>query len=131
MTAIFTLSSKGPARSIQETADMAVAHFLVCEYSQSTMFLGNVQSFPWIVQAFASDESALKRQIEDRLQQHLSHYFDGAQVEVDTSEKVVGDENRLHVVITATVTRNGYAYCVGHEISTYQGAVLRIMKLNN
>lgn len=131
MTGIFTLSSKGPARSIQETADMAVAHFLLAEYSQSTICAGNVQSFPWIIQAYASDSSGLKSQIEDRLQHHLSNYFDGAQVEVTTDERVVGDENRLHVVITATVTRDGYAYCVGHEISTYQGAVLRIMKLSN
>ena len=110
---------------------MAVSYFLVAEYSQSTMFFEEVQSFPWIIQAYSSDETALKQQIEARLQQHLSHFFDGAQVEVDTSEKVVGDENRLHVVITATVTRGGYAYCVGHEISTYQGTVLRIMKLSN
>lgn len=101
------LGPEGYATDIKVKLQKLMAHLLLADASQSTIYLGNVISVPAIVKEFQSEPEKLTRTLEDKLAQVFTRNFDRCNVRVTTTEL---EKDFLSLQISAVVYQDNKSY---------------------
>lgn len=122
-----TLSPLGFVTAIADKVNAITSYFFVSQYSQTTLYRGNVLPLAYLVQQFGHDQVQIQQKVETTLQLLFSRYFDDATVAVKTDL----EEDRIKLTLTAIVRDDATEYSVGYVIRTSNAKVLDIFDLNN
>ena len=96
-----TLSSNGWVTRSSRKIDYLISYYSIADYSQSSFFLGQVKSLPYLLQKHQNDMIGLRDAIENDLRDLLNAYFDGCEVLVDITP-VSGDDDDVNQEIRIT-----------------------------
>ena len=78
-----TLDTDSWVKTSIKVADYLFSHFFLADYSQTSIFIGQVSSFAWILQHYQSDMSQIMTQTQQTLSNYFSKQFDEVEVQID------------------------------------------------
>lgn len=96
-----SLDTDGWVKTSVKVADYLISHFFLSDYSQTSMFPGNVASFAWILQRYQSDLTRIQTETQDTLTSYFSKYFKEVEVQVtelDNPESI--NDHHLSLYLT-------------------------------
>lgn len=125
-----TLSVDGWITSINKKADHLMGYFLLSQYSQSVLYYSNIQSLPYLIARYASDQMTLREQIGLSFYELFTPYFDEVSYQVDIRSSNNND-TVYEIRLSASVVSEGMRYDLAYLVQTSQTTVLNYMKLNN
>lgn len=131
VTPVPSLGGTGWVTEIAERADKLTSYFFISDYSQSTLYEGNITSLPWLIQQFGQDETALVRETREALQVYFGRYFEQVQVDVSTQVDDSEAPGTINMRIDVTVYENGQKYSLGRLVSSLDSKITKIITLNN
>ena len=114
------LGPEGYVTDIKVKLQKLMAHLLLADASQSTIYLGNVISVPAIVKEFQSEPERLTRTLEDKLAQVFTRNFDRCNVRVTTTEL---EKDFLSLQISAVVYQDNKSYQLLSAFKVEDGAL--------
>lgn len=124
-----SLSTSGWIRGAAEKADTLIAYFMVSNYSQTRLHLGNVKSMPYLIQKNPKDFKGLKADVESAVYDLLRAYFDDCSVVVEIVDQVESPESKVDIQLTCTVTQDGNVYNLAKMISFVNSKFRKITDL--
>jgi hypothetical protein len=92
-----SLNLDGWTNSSIQVADQMLSDFFLSEYDQTATWPDKVSSFPWFLQQYADDLSAMAAAIQDALLKYFSNQFQ--QVEVEVLSEPLPDSINQHSLI--------------------------------
>lgn len=98
-----TLSDKSWLGSSPELLIQVFSYFILSEYSQSTIYYGNITSMPKILETSGHDINAFITELKDNLGRLLSRYFTKISIEVK-DETINAADPKKNVSIYVDVT---------------------------
>jgi hypothetical protein len=111
-----TLSSNGWVTESSRKIDFLISYYSIADYSQSSFFLGQVKSLPYLLQLHQNDMVSLRDAIENDLLTLLNAYYDGADVLVDIAPISSDDETNHEIRITGRVLSGKKTEDIGYLI---------------
>jgi len=123
-----TLSSAGWVTAFADKADKIMAHFFEAEKSQTFIYGSNVSSLQWLVQEYGNRPVAMTQELREALERYLKRYYTGVIVDV-----AIRDDGtpRYELRVSIQVTEEGRNYSFGKELQMNNGALAKIIDLNN
>lgn len=126
-----SLNPKGYVHSVTEKLDALLTDFYSAEYSQSTLYKGNVASIQWIIQNKRNDPSGTAELIQRTLTTYLSRYFHQVAVSC-TAVPDTGSPNRAAVRLSVTVkSQAGESATIYNIVKSLNSKFIEVIKENN
>ena len=125
------LGPLGWTNSTLLTLDHLMSDFFIAEFSQTSLFYGQITSFPYLLQKYRDDPTGLTRATQESLLNYFRHYFNNVVVECSllNPETV---ENNLSMSIYAEVTdATNRSYTVARMDEIIDGKFNRLVNINN
>lgn len=86
-TLFLSLDTDAWVQTPLKVADYLISHFFLAEHDQTSLFKGQVASFPWLIMRHQNEIQQLCTETERTLSGLFSHYF--SDVEVQVTEKSI------------------------------------------
>ena len=83
----------------KEKLELAIAHTLVSDFSQSTYFAGAITSLPYVIFLHQNDPIIMAGEMENTLSTYLSKFFENVTVEVE----VIDDDGDTKYTLALSV----------------------------
>jgi hypothetical protein len=80
---------------------------LLSEYSQTTVYSGQITSIPYILSTNKNNINNLINDLEVKLREYFLRYFDGCTVNIQSAEKT---DRKYILYLDISVTRKGITY---------------------
>ena len=126
-----SLNPKGYISSVTEKLDALLTDFYSAEYSQSTLYKGNVASIQWIFQHKRNDPSGTADLIQRTLTTYLGRYFHEVFVSC-TQATDKSTDNRAAVRLAITVkSQTGETATVYNIVKMLNSKFIQVIKENN
>ena len=124
-----TLSSDGWVTNTVMKADYLLSHFFLSEYSRTYLYLGDISSFPWILQKYKDDIYGLEDNTRQTLKKYFGRYFPKAEVDV----KIKKEEGSKYAIIVVVIVTDvgGREFSVGRLADVLDAKILKVQKINN
>jgi hypothetical protein len=122
------LGSGGWVTEPMKQLDLLLAHAMESDYSQSTIYFGNITSIPYLFQKFQHDPGRLCSELENMLSAYLSRYFDTVSVRCTTEDK---EDNKYDLYISGTVKRKGLSYELAKVVDLENNRMRYVAEVNN
>ncbi|QVD49137.1 hypothetical protein LUCX_67 [Xanthomonas phage vB_XciM_LucasX] len=126
-----SLSLAGFVTDIRTQIDKLFSYYLTSDYSQTTIFTGQVLSLQKHIQEFQHDNSQLTERVRADLSSYLGSISDDVTVRVSTDIPNPDDPNRTNLTIEALVVKDGVTYSVGKLIEVQDTTISKIIEFNN
>lgn len=126
-----TLSSDGWLNTVGEKADRLIGYFYYSDASQSNTFKGNITSFPNIIKEYGNDPTQLKSELNEKVQQYLSRYFNEVLVEINVVIPENKADNRMDVSMSVIIKEDGKVYNLSKVLELANNKIVKIIDLNN
>lgn len=103
-----------------KVADYLFSHFFLSDYSQTSVFTGQVSSFAWILQHYQSDITQIMTNTQQALSTYFSKQFNEVEVQLDEIPNPDSiNDHKLSLYLTFVDTE-GVKYNL-ERIIKYQG----------
>lgn len=127
-----TMSTLGLVRDVAGKLDRLMTYFLSTLQSQSYIYRDHVVSFPYMLEVYGGDLTALRNQVQANLENYLKSYFAASYAEVNTSDQNPNDHSAsVTMYIYATVTEDGKEVSVGKSISVSGTTMTKYTNFSN
>lgn len=114
---IHNLSTSGAITNNKSLAIRLLKNFMVSDYSQSNLYMGNVSSLRYLISQFDTvSELELRDSITSQLTSMYGRYFDDVDVEVFTEESIK-DKSLVNIKIDIRVIQDGKTIYVNEIIN--------------
>lgn len=126
-----SLSTAGWIASVGQKAEYVLGCFITSEFSQSTLFFGNITSLPHLIKEYGKDIDELTLKTKEQLTNIFSRYFDSnvtVNVKIDPIED---NESQLKIRFSAWVIEDGVEYNVARTIEYLDGTFRRVAETYN
>lgn len=125
------LGALGWTNSTLLTLDHLMSDFFIAEYSQTSIFYGQIASFPYLLQKYRDDPTGLTSATQETLLSYFRRYFNNVVVECTLANPDT-EENNLSMSIYAEVTDNtNHTYTVARMGEIINGKFSRLININN
>ena len=127
-----TLDTAGWVTDVAEKAERLLGYFITSDFSQSNIFLGNIQSLPSVIQASASDFSVLRRVVEDQINSLFRPYFQGVSTNVTIEPNVINgieSDAQYTIRLELKVTESGITHSLGRLLSVSNSSLNKVSPL--
>lgn len=125
------LGALGWTNSTLLTLDHLMSDFFIAEFSQTSIFPGEIASFPYLLQKYRTDPVGLTRATQETLLNYFRRYFNNVVVECSLQNPDTVD-NDLSMSIYAEVTdATNHTYTVARMGEVIDGKFNRLVNINN
>lgn len=125
------LDQQGWVTSESSIADLIFSHFFVSDYSQTQLYLGQVSSLPWILQANQDNINTAVREAESTLKSYFQRYFNNVVVEVSQSSDPANfTEIQMSFYVSFT-DKNGKPVVLGRVLDILDNKISKVKKASN
>lgn len=131
--ALPTLDTLGWVNNPNEKATRLLAYFFVSDFSQSNLFLGHVQSLPFILASNAFNFDNMSTDIETALSLLFKDYFDGSSITVAIEpEEINGtvSESRFNISLDVKLIASGVQLSLGRMLTINRSTIEKIISIN-
>ena len=126
-----SLSEDGWVTDAKHKADYLMAHFFLSDYSQTQLYLGQVSSLPWVIQAGQGDIPRTVSLLRQTLATYFQRYFDEVVVEVTDQTPVDSSSVELVLYIAFVDPQTGLTYTVNEVLQERNGVFSRVASISN
>ncbi len=126
-----SLSDIGWISDSLQKADALFADFLVAEYSQSTLYPGQVSSLTYIMQQGSGDPTLTAENLENALLEYFSRYFSNVTCNVTYPGNQQSSRVYLNIALAFEDPNNGKTYSLTKVATLQDSKVVAIENLNN
>ena len=114
-----SLTMSGYLSTAEQAINATFSYYLESEYSQSTVFRGQVLSLPYRLEQFSGDERNLVEAVSEDIENLFRRSFDGCTANVYATTSPDG-EDKFDLNIGAAILNNGVEYSLN-----------RVLKISN
>lgn len=125
-----TLDGKGWVTAPNDLLDVAFSDFMMSDYSQSSLFYGQIASLPYLIARCGQDLQRLKQEVRSTLETHLGGYFDTVQVTVDTIPNARGTP-ATELRVGMVVLKDGISYRLDRAVEDIRSFTLKMIEVTN
>ena len=126
-----TLSEDGWVTSTEERADYLFSHFFVSEFSQTSLYVGNVASFPHIIQNNQGNMLETVTQLKQILTLYFSRYFSKVIVEANyVEDPPKSGQVRINLYVSFT-DETGKEFVLSRVAELMNSKITNILTINN
>jgi hypothetical protein len=125
------LSEDAWVTDAKQKADYLMAHFFLSDYSQTQLYVGNVSSMAWIIQATQGDMMQTVLQLRQALQLYFGRYFED--VVADVADNTPADSSAAEIVIYIAFKdpETGIVHTLNELLRERNGVFSRVASINN
>ena len=109
-----------------KTLDLVISHAFETDYSQSSIYPGNVTSIAYILSQYQNSPSRMVEEIQKALIRLLNRYFEAVDVLGSYTEYM--DDNRYELKLDVTAKRNGRSYNLTQVYNISNGRFNRVLE---
>ena len=125
------LSTDSWTKTSIKVADYLFSHFFLSDYSQTSIFPGQVASFAWILQRHQSDITQIKTTTQETLSLYFSKYFDEVEAQIGEIPNEDSINDHKLTIFLSFKDQDGVSHTLERLIK-YQGLkVTEIIAVNN
>lgn len=125
-----TLDGKGWVTAPNDLLDVAFSDFMMSDYSQSSLFYGQIASLPYLIARCGQDLFRLKQEVRSTLESHLGPYFDVVQVTADTITDPLGGP-AVELRVGMVVVKDGVSYRLDRAVQDIKSFTLKMIEVTN
>lgn len=125
-----TLDGKGWVTAPNDLLDVAFSDFMMSDYSQSSLFYGQIASLPYLIAQCGQDLLRLKQEVRSTLERHLGPYFDTVQVTVETIPNARGTP-ATELRCSMVVIKDGISYRLDRAVEDIRSFTLKMIEVTN
>lgn len=119
-----SLSAKGWISDVPNILDYLMAHFYESEYTQSTLYAGQISNLQYLVQKYGGDPNQFVAALTNTLQVYIGRYFpDGVSLEITHNADDADFDGgvKYNVTVRVQVTRDGQTYSIAEVLKGLDG----------
>ncbi len=125
MAKLPTLTPAGWVSDVTTMSTRLMDYFVSSDYSQSTVYMDEISSLPYLVRVNGNDPIALKREAQATLTRYLMRYFED--VNVITSVKESDVDARYELILDINITHEGRNLSLGRVINVADSRITKIV----
>lgn len=126
-----SLSEDSWVSNTAKVADYLMSHFLLSDYSQTYLYVGQVASLPWIIQDTQRDMSRTVQVVQSTLIEYFTRYFNNVVAEVtEVPNETDPSKAQISIYLKFTDTEN-QEFILGRLIKLIDSKVSEIININN
>jgi hypothetical protein len=125
------LSEDAWVSDAKQKADYLMAHFFLSDYSQTQLYLGQVSSMPWIIQATQGDMLQTVLQLRQALQTYFGRYFDDVIADVADSTPTNSSVAEIVIYISFKDPETGLTHTLNEVLRERNGVFSKVASINN
>lgn len=126
-----SLSPEGWIKPSNASLDDLLADFFYAEYSQSTIYYGEVASLPWILSRYPNNYDQIAELTHTTLSKYLCRHFNEVFLDVKASADAVNPNRAvLHINVTA-VNAEGVQFTAGKALKILNSKLQEFINENN
>lgn len=123
-----TLSSQGWISTTEDIINKLFDWFIASEYSQTTLFKGNVISLPYLIQDYGTQPDRLCEAVSSALEELYSRTFDRCVSTVEYRNNTgEGESSTFDLNCSISIINNGIEYNVGHTLQIMDNHVINVL----
>ena len=126
-----SLSENGWVQDSLQKADALFADFLVAEYSQSTLYPGQVSSMTYLIQKGSGDPTYTAELLENALSDYFAKYFNNITCSVTYPTGQTSSRVFLNIALAFEDPNNSKTYSLTRVATLQDSKVVAIENLNN
>jgi len=126
-----TLSEDAWVTDAKQKSDYLMAHFFLSDYSQTQLYLGEVASMAWVIQAAQGDMGRTVTLLRQTLQTYFGRYFDDIVVDVVDQTPVDSSAAELVLYLAFKDVQTGTTFTMNEILRERNGVFSRIASINN
>jgi hypothetical protein len=122
------LGSEGWVTDPQHKLTCMLAHALVSDYSQTTIYAGKVTSLAYIIATHQTDQTEMADVMESTLREYYSRVFLVSDISVMYSDVI---DQKYKLYISVSVIANGETYSLSVACDVDNGTLSHVLKIVN